>query len=73
MCPLRVHLCSQILDVGITQQKTLEGLIEQVFDKALTETNFCEMYAKLCHHVHPDLPTFENPDDPGERERSGTR
>jgi translation initiation factor 4G len=37
----------QILEVGITHQKTLEGLIDQIFDKALTETNFCEMYAQV--------------------------
>ncbi len=28
--------------------QTLAGLINQVFDKALTETTFSEMYASLC-------------------------
>ncbi|GAX79395.1 hypothetical protein CEUSTIGMA_g6836.t1 [Chlamydomonas eustigma] len=62
-------LSGQILEVGIVQQKTLEGLIDQIFDKALTETNFCEMYAQLCSKLASAkdakgeiiLPTFENP------------
>lgn len=29
-------------------QQTLEGFINQIFDKALTETTFAEMYANLC-------------------------
>ena len=31
----------------ILDRKTLEGLIDQIFDKALTETGFCEMYASV--------------------------
>jgi hypothetical protein len=42
----------QILEVGITEAKTLVGLIDQVFDKALIETTFCELYAELCSIVH---------------------
>lgn len=41
-------LKQQILAVQITHQKTLEGFINQIFDKALTETTFSEMYANLC-------------------------
>ncbi len=39
--------CLQILEVIIIDRKTLEGLIDQIFDKALTETSFCEMYAQV--------------------------
>lgn len=58
------RLSEQILDVGIEQQKTLVGLIDQIFDKALIETNFCEMYASLCQCIHPRLPSFEDPSLP---------
>ncbi len=44
-------LSSQILDVGIVDRRTLEGLIDQIFDKALIETGFCEMYAQLCSRL----------------------
>ncbi len=47
---LFLPLCAaaQILAVGITHRKTLEGLIDQIFDKALTETGFCEMWVWGC-------------------------
>lgn len=31
----------------------------QVFDKALTETTFCEIYAELCFQLNAKLPSFE--------------
>ena len=34
------------------------GLL-QVFDKALTETTFCEIYAELCYQLNNRLPSFE--------------
>lgn len=33
----------------------------QVFDKALTETKFTEVYADLCFQLNAALPTFEPP------------
>ena len=33
----------------------------QVFDKALTETTFCEMYAELCSRLSTALPNFAVP------------
>ena len=33
----------------------------QVFDKALTETTFCEIYADLCFQLNTVLPSFEPP------------
>ena len=35
------------MDVIVIDRKTLEGLIDQIFDKALIETGFCEMYAQV--------------------------
>eukprot|EP00955_Chlamydomonas_euryale_P032721 344112-Chlamydomonas_euryale.AAC.3 len=68
-------LSVRILEVGIVERKTLEGLISQVFDKALTETSFCEMYAQLCQRLagardgndRALLPTFDNPEQPSKR------
>ncbi|KXZ43201.1 hypothetical protein GPECTOR_98g785 [Gonium pectorale] len=57
----------QILAVPIKQQRTLEGLVIQVFDQALMKTTFSEMYANLCKEIHPLLPTFPSTmtvDDP---------
>jgi len=36
--------------------KTLSGLIDQIFDKALIETTFAELYAKLVANLNPALP-----------------
>jgi translation initiation factor 4G len=33
--------------VSSGRAKTLQGFINQIFDKALTETTFAELYAKL--------------------------
>lgn len=34
--------------MGIHEQRTLEGLIDKIFDKALTDTHFSELYANMC-------------------------
>ena len=39
----------------------------QVFDKALTETTFCEIYADLCFQLNTALPTFEPESQDGKR------
>ena len=36
----------------------LHGIISQIFDKALMELAFCEMYAKLCFQPAAGLPEF---------------
>ena len=34
----------------------------QVFDKALIEPKFCELYADLCSELNKVLPDFEDPE-----------
>jgi hypothetical protein len=34
----------------------------QIFDKALTEVTFTELYAELCVRLAAKLPSFEDPD-----------
>eukprot|EP00798_Chlamydomonas_sp_ICE-L_P001220 gene1220-32561_t len=51
-------LTKLLLEVDYTHSKTLEGLIDQIFDKALVEGHFCEMYSNLCRTIHPLLPSF---------------
>lgn len=60
------RLCDKILQVPVEGQKTLVGFINQIFDKALAETTFCELYASLCERVNPSMPKF--PDPESERE-----
>lgn len=36
----------------------------QIFDKALTEVTFTELYAELCVRLSAKLPAFEDPDAP---------
>lgn len=47
-----------IEEVQIEEQCTLVGLIDKIFDKALTDTHFSELYAKMCKaiSVHPNTP-----------------
>lgn len=49
-------LFEQVKQVNIDNAVTLSGVISQIFDKALMEPTFCEMYANFCHHLAAELP-----------------
>ncbi|KAL2612493.1 hypothetical protein R1flu_024185 [Riccia fluitans] len=51
-------LFAQVKEVHIESATTLTGVISQIFDKALTEPTFCEMYAKFCVQLAVELPEF---------------
>ena len=44
-------LLEQVLAEGIDEAQTLIGLIGQLFDKALTEPTFAELYAMMCQQL----------------------
>ena len=55
------RLVPKLLGVEIPRRTTLEGLVDQIFDKSLMETTFCELYSRLCRamqHSHC-LPHFD--------------
>ncbi|KAL3624536.1 hypothetical protein CASFOL_031204 [Castilleja foliolosa] len=49
-------LFQQVKEVNIDNVVTLSGVISQIFDKALMEPTFCEMYADFCFHLAAVLP-----------------
>ncbi|OVA12734.1 MIF4G-like [Macleaya cordata] len=51
-------LFEQVKEVNIDNTVTLSGVISQIFDKALMEPTFCEMYADFCFHLSSELPDF---------------
>ncbi|CAH2063427.1 unnamed protein product [Thlaspi arvense] len=51
-------LFEQVKSVNIDNAVTLTGVISQIFDKALMEPTFCEMYADFCVHLSGALPDF---------------
>ncbi|XP_058008245.1 eukaryotic translation initiation factor 4G isoform X2 [Hevea brasiliensis] len=51
-------LFEQVKAVNIDNTATLTGVISQIFDKALMEPTFCEMYANFCYHLAGGLPDF---------------
>ncbi|XP_009381940.2 eukaryotic translation initiation factor 4G isoform X1 [Musa acuminata AAA Group] len=51
-------LFAQVKEVNIDNAVTLTGVISQIFDKALMEPTFCEMYANFCVHLACELPGF---------------
>ncbi|XP_042957906.1 eukaryotic translation initiation factor 4G-like isoform X2 [Carya illinoinensis] len=53
-------LFEQVKAVKIDNATTLTGVISQIFDKALMEPTFCEMYADFCCRLAVDLPDFNN-------------
>ncbi|KAL6565829.1 hypothetical protein OROHE_004884 [Orobanche hederae] len=56
-------LFQQVKDVNIDNVVTLSGVISQIFDKALMEPTFCEMYADFCFHLAADLPELRVDND----------
>ncbi|KAK7373490.1 hypothetical protein VNO80_06900 [Phaseolus coccineus] len=49
-------LFDQVRAVNIDHVVTLNGVISQIFEKALMEPTFCEMYANFCFHLAAALP-----------------
>ncbi|XP_057544287.1 eukaryotic translation initiation factor 4G-like isoform X2 [Amaranthus tricolor] len=49
-------LFEQVKEVNIDNAVTLTGVISQIFDKALMEPTFCEMYANFCQCLASGLP-----------------
>ncbi|KAA8525955.1 hypothetical protein F0562_007945 [Nyssa sinensis] len=52
------RLFEQVNEVNIDNVDTLTRVIAQIFDKALMEPTFCEMYANFCCHLAGKLPDF---------------
>ncbi|KAK6920418.1 MIF4G-like, type 3 [Dillenia turbinata] len=55
-------LFEQVKAVNIDSAVSLTGVISQIFDKALMEPTFCEMYADFCYHLASELPDFGKDD-----------
>ncbi|XP_061995975.1 eukaryotic translation initiation factor 4G-like [Rosa rugosa] len=51
-------LFEQVKAVNIDNATTLTGVVSQIFDKALMEPTFCEMYANFCFYLAAELPDF---------------
>ncbi|KAJ6851575.1 eukaryotic translation initiation factor 4G [Iris pallida] len=48
----------QVKKVNIDNTVALAWVVSQIFEKALTEPTFCEMYANFCAHLSYELPDF---------------
>ncbi|PON99784.1 26S proteasome regulatory complex, non-ATPase subcomplex, Rpn1 subunit [Trema orientale] len=48
----------QAMAIDIDNAETLRGVVGQIFDRALMEPTFCEMYVCLCFHLSGELPDF---------------
>ena len=50
------RLFEQVKAVNIDNAITLTGIVSQIFEKALMESIYCEMYANFCSHLVSELP-----------------
>ncbi|PWA57315.1 Armadillo-type fold [Artemisia annua] len=55
-------LFEQVKQVNIDNANTLSGVIGQIFDKALMEPTFVEMYANFCSRLAVEMPDFSEND-----------
>ncbi|KAJ3150769.1 hypothetical protein HDU86_006277 [Geranomyces michiganensis] len=53
-------ISDQILNIGMTRESIVKGVISQIFEKALDEPNFGAMYAQLCHKLFVELPNVQS-------------
>ncbi|PUZ76515.1 hypothetical protein GQ55_1G297200 [Panicum hallii var. hallii] len=60
-------LKGQLIEAGITTADILKDVITLIFEKAVFEPTFCQMYAQLCFELNESLPSFP-PEEPGDRE-----
>uniref|UniRef100_A0A1J3G2H2 Eukaryotic translation initiation factor isoform 4G-2 n=2 Tax=Noccaea caerulescens TaxID=107243 RepID=A0A1J3G2H2_NOCCA len=60
-------LKGQLIDAGITSADILKGVIQLIFDNAVLQPTFCEMYALLCCDINGKLPSFP-PEEEGGKE-----
>ncbi|PWA54828.1 MIF4G domain-containing protein / MA3 domain-containing protein [Artemisia annua] len=60
-------LKGQLINSGITTADILKGVISLIFDKAVLEPTFCQMYAQLCSDLNMKLPPFPS-NEPGGKE-----
>lgn len=58
-------LSDKLLDVGIKNADILKGIIHLVFEKALSEPKYVNMYAQLCRKISmsPKIPAFTEGED----------
>ncbi|XP_074271968.1 uncharacterized protein LOC141595910 [Silene latifolia] len=57
------RLFEQVKELNIYDITTLIGVASQIFDRALTEPIFCEMYANFCQHLASELPDLSVDDE----------
>ncbi|PON99783.1 Armadillo-type fold containing protein [Trema orientale] len=56
-------LFEQAIAFDIDNAETLRDVVGQIFDRAIMEPTFCEMYANFCYHIRGELPVFIDDND----------
>ena len=51
-------LFEQMIDMDIEDADTLRGVVAQIFDRAIMEPTFCEMYAEFYYYLSQQSPVF---------------
>lgn len=63
LTPEKFDKLSQALtNIGIDCKTILKGIIILIFEKAIDEPKYCEIYARLCQKLSQDAPNFDEPE-----------
>lgn len=50
------RIISRMVELKVDEARTLKGFVQKIFNKALVESIFAELYAKLCKELLNSLP-----------------
>jgi len=54
------RLSTNLLNIGIDSKTILKGIIILIFEKAIDESKYCNLYAQLCKRLSEDAPNFDD-------------
>ena len=54
------RILKRMVDIDVREARTLRGFVKKIFNKALVESIFAELYARLCKELLAALPRYES-------------
>lgn len=56
------RIVKRMVAIDVVEARTLKGFVKKIFNKALVESIFAELYARLCKELLQTLPRYGPPE-----------